>query len=178
MFCRATAVIALWCSFISSAGCALHKTVQEPAAKYADARNQPAETVWVVAVLTKAGGRVDFPRDNPALLVGDRVVVLAKEDEPVTVKKTDAMITTRNNEIAVAVKGRVYENVRVAAETPESITFLPASTSARREFPLSDIDQCWSQRERTVAPALGGAAIIVIVAIGILIVPFLLAGSW
>ena len=53
--------------------------------------------------------------------------------------KSDATITTRNDEIAVAVKDKIYENVQVASETTQSMTFLPASTSARREFSLSRI---------------------------------------
>lgn len=172
---RAIVVMAHWPFFLFAAGCALHRPVQESAAKYADASTSPAETVWVVAVQTKAGGRVDFPRDNPAILIGDRVVVLEKEDEPVTVEKREATITTRNNEIAVAVKGRIYENVRVASETTQSITFLPASTSARREFPLSDIYGLWSLREATVVPALAGAVTVVVVAVGIVIVGYLLS---
>jgi len=79
------------------------------------------------------------PSLQRALLIGDRVIVLAKENGPVTVMKSDATITTRNDEIAVAVKDKIYENVQVASETTQSMTFLPASTSARREFSLSRI---------------------------------------
>jgi hypothetical protein len=145
---KATALIVLTSFLFWTSGCAAHKMVQQPAGEYVTNPPSPSQTVRVRAVLTKSGEKVEFPGDNLALLIGDRVMSFEKEAKLITVDRSDAALTTRGTEtVSVRVKNRTYESVLVVAETAQSVTFVAGATPLGREIPLAEIDQLWVQKK-------------------------------
>ena len=151
---KASALIVLTSFLFWTSGCAVHKMVQQPAGEYVANPPPPSRTVRVRAVLTKSGEKVEFPEDNLALLIGDRVMSFEKEAKLITVDRSDAALTTRGTRtVSVQVKNQTYEKPLVVAETAQSVTFVAGATPLEREIPLAEIDQLWVVQKKGVNTA-------------------------
>ncbi len=138
---KATALTVLTSFLLWTSGCAAHKTVQQSAGEYVTDPPSPSQTVRVRAVLTKSGDKIEFPGDNLAFLIGDRVMSFDRE-KLITVDRADAAVSTRGTEtVTVQVKNRTYDKVLVVAETPQSVTFVAGAAPPEQEIPLVEIDQ-------------------------------------
>jgi restriction endonuclease S subunit len=108
-------------------------------------RTVPPEKVYgkdvnIVGVYTKSGEHIEFPKDLPALIIGEKVIAKHIGRETIKISKNEVIMNKDSGQLkSIETKsGKTYSSDQIIKEEEEY--FIVASDSGAFSAPLKDIE--------------------------------------
>ncbi len=170
-------VVTLFAFFIFTISCAVYQ-VNEIAPEKAEAYSKAGKKVRIIGVVTISGERIDFPKESPGTILGDKIVgtgsPVAKktwtklEKSNIKLTRTDAKgrveeLTTKD--------GNIYKVEKDSySQVGDKVMFTSLTLLSRISIPLSEVELVAIKRVdlgRTFIATIGGLFIFGLIAGGL-----------